>query len=107
MMEPMALVCSLPAPEEAAWRAQIQETLFSAVREVRELPDGYALAFPGEAAWVMRLADFIAVERACCPFFAFELRCEPQQGPIWLSVRGPEGVKEMLRAEFPVPMAES
>jgi hypothetical protein len=33
---------------------------------------------------------------ACCPFFTFELTFEPDSGPIWLRVRGQEGVKEFI-----------
>jgi len=69
--------------------------------EARQLPDGYALRFPGEETWASRLLRFIVQERACCPFFSFELVFEPGQGPIWLHLRGPAGttefVTEMLR----------
>jgi hypothetical protein len=102
MTEPIPLVCALTGPELAARREQVVRVLFSAVSEVRELPDGYALAFPGGAEWLTQLAEFIAFERACCPFFTFELRCEPQRGPIWLTVHGPEGTKEMFQAELPL-----
>ncbi len=107
MMEPMPLACLLPGPELAARREQVIQVLFGTVREARELPDGYALAFPGEAEWLTKLAEFIAFERACCPFFTFELKCEPQYGPLWLTVRGPEGTKEMFRAELPALLPDS
>jgi hypothetical protein len=96
------ITCLLPEAELAARREQVMRALFAAVRQVRELPDGYALEFPGGAEWLLRLAEFVAFERACCPFFTFELLCEPEQGPVWLHLRGPEGVKEMVRAEWEV-----
>lgn len=96
----LPIACLLPGPEQAARREQVVKALFAAVRQVRELPDGYGLEFPGEAEWMLRLAEFVAFERACCPFFTFELMCEPEQGPIWLNWRGPEGAKEMLRTEL-------
>ena len=102
MDDSIPLVCLLPEPELVARREQVVRALFSAVSEVREMPDGYALAFPGGAVWLTQLAEFIAFERRCCPFFTFELRCEPQQGPLWLTVRGPEGTKEMFQAELPL-----
>jgi hypothetical protein len=44
--------------------------------------------------------EFIAVERKCCPFFAFELVFEPQEGPMWLRLKGPEGVKSFIKQNF-------
>lgn len=97
-----ALACVLTEAEYGARREQVLRVLFSAIREARELPDGYRLAFPGEGEWMTRLAEFIAFERGCCPFFTFELLCEPKAGPIWLTLRGPEGVKDLIRAEWPL-----
>jgi hypothetical protein len=62
-------------------------------QETRELPDGYAVRFPGDDAWAARLLAFITAERACCRFFTFELSFEPGPGPLWLRLRGPEGAK--------------
>ncbi|HJQ29449.1 MAG TPA: hypothetical protein VJ827_08910, partial [Rubrobacter sp.] len=33
-----------------------------------QLEDGYEFAFPADAGWAMRLAEFIVAERSCCPF---------------------------------------
>jgi hypothetical protein len=63
---------------------------------VDELEDGYELRFPGSAEWAIKLTEFIASERECCPFFAFELALEPGTGPIRMRVRGPEGVKDLF-----------
>jgi len=96
----LPIACLLPGPEQAARREQVVKALFAAVRQARELPDGYGLEFPGNSDWLLRLTEFVAFERVCCPFFTFELVCEPEQGPIWLNLRGPEGVKEMVRVEL-------
>lgn len=95
------IACSLTEPERRARERVLQREVFGGVREVRELPDGYALRFPGEAAWLGTLAEFIGFERDCCPFFAFELHCEPRQGPIWLHLRGPEGTKGFVAGMLP------
>jgi len=94
------IACTLAGGDRLRRGAEVAG-LFRARQEVRELPDGYAVRFPGEQVWAERLLAFIVAERECCPFFAFELRFEPEQGPIWLHVRGPEGttdfVAELLR----------
>ena len=54
----------------------------------------------GEKDWATKLLDFIVFERACCPFFTFELTFEPDSGPIWLRLRGQEGVKEFIKQDL-------
>lgn len=90
------IACRLTTPALRARERVLQRELASGIRETRELPDGYALRFPGEATWLATLAEFIRFERECCPFFTFELRCEPQHGPLWLHLRGPEGAKAFV-----------
>ena len=69
-------------------------------QEVRELPDGYAFRFPAESSTIQDLAEFIVYERLCCPFFDFDLAVEREGGPVWLRLRGREGVKDFIRIEF-------
>ena len=94
----LPIVCRLLGPELRAREQVLQREIFSGVQEVRELPDGYALRYPGEARWLATLAEFIRFERACCPFLRFELHAEQQDGPLWLRLRGPEGAKEFIAA---------
>lgn len=68
--------------------------------EVRELADGYAILFSIEPTTIQDLAEFITYERLCCPFFDLEIGAERERGPVWLRLRGREGVKEFIRAEF-------
>ncbi|MEJ7871532.1 MAG: hypothetical protein WKF67_04685, partial [Rubrobacteraceae bacterium] len=58
--------------------------------------DGYEFTFPGSAECADQLTGFVVFERACCPFFTFEIVFEPGAGPIVLKIRGPEGVKEII-----------
>lgn len=94
----MPIACALTTPELRARERVLQREIVTGIQETRELPDGYALRFPGEAAWLDTLAEFIRFERECCPFLTFALHCEPQHGPLWLHLRGPEGAKEFLMA---------
>ena len=38
-------------------------------------------------------------ERPCCPFFGFAMEVEPDGGPLWLRLGGPDGVKAFVREE--------
>jgi len=94
--ENVPIVCSLTADERVR-RAEEIDDLFTGIQQLQELADGYALRFPGTSTWPQRALNFIQGERSCCLFFTFELVFLPNEGPIWLHIRGPEGVKEMIR----------
>ena len=85
---------------ELARRGEEVGDLFKAVEQVSELADGYAFRFPGGDAVAIRLLGFTVSERSCCLFFTFELGFEPDQGPIWLRIRGGAGVKEFVASAW-------
>jgi hypothetical protein len=76
-------------------------------QEVKELPTGYTLRLPGEPSMIHDAAEFITLERLCCPFFDFALEAEREGGPIRLTLTGREGVKELARTEFGVQQVSS
>jgi hypothetical protein len=92
----LPIACSLTVNERVERGDEVGD-LFKGVQQVRELADGYAYRFQGNEEYAARLVKFIVGERSCCPFFTFELGFEPNQGPIWLYIRGPEGVKEFMK----------
>jgi hypothetical protein len=73
--------------------------LFSEIEETRELSNGYEFRFADEPKRLQRLVDFLSLEKLCCPFLRFELKVEPENGPVWLRLTGREGVKEFIREE--------
>ena len=92
----LPIACTLTA-KELTIRQEDNGTLFTQVSRVTELADGYAFQFPGTEEQIAQLLRFINAERQCCPFFVFELAFEQQEGPIWLRIRGPEGVKAIVQ----------
>ncbi len=106
IQESPPIACTLSERDLAERRVEITATIVSGRQEIRDLPDGYALRFPGDEIWTARLLAFITGERACCPFFTFELVFEPWQGPLWLHIRGPEGTRELV-ASLLVPAADA
>jgi hypothetical protein len=92
----LPVACTLSAPDEIEERRAVVEDIFAGVTEYHELTDGYELVFPGDEAHARRLMQFVAAERLCCPFLSFELVFEQAGGPIHLTLRGGEGVKDFL-----------
>jgi hypothetical protein len=70
--------------------------------EVRELEDGYAFRHSPDRAVLLALAEFVANETLCCPFFEFGITVERAGGPVWLRMTGGEEAKRVLEAEMGV-----
>jgi len=72
--------------------------LLAARTAVRELPNGYAFRFPADAKTIRLVAEWAAGERLCCPFLDIDIRLEPDGGPLWVTLTGREGTKDVIRA---------
>ena len=103
IVQGLPIMCRLLAPELRAREQVVQEEI-AAAAEAHELPEGYALRFPGEAGWLATLAEFIHFERACCPFLRFELHAEQQDGPRWLRLRGLPVTKAFVAELLALPV---
>ena len=96
------LACNMTAftVEQRERHQTLAQQLFESVEEAQELPAGYAFRLPMEASMCIAVAEFITLERLCCPFLNFVLEVEPEDGPLWLKLTGPDGVKQVLQAEL-------
>ena len=56
-----------------------------------------------DPATVAKLADFVTLERLCCPCFTLAVTLARDGGPLSLAITGREGVKPFIRAEFGIP----
>lgn len=70
------------------------------VREMRQTADGFALRFDGSTENFMAVAQAVAQERLCCRFLQFQLIAEPDAGPIWLEIAGPDDAAQFLLSVF-------
>jgi hypothetical protein len=86
---------------------ELRRMLAASVVGQRELPNGVALKISTASLSLVQLAEWIALERKCCPFFEFKLEVAPESGPVWLSLTGGAGVKEFLAqvSMLPSPVA--
>jgi len=78
---------------------ELGPSLRSRRKSVHELPDGFEFEFPGDEETFALLAEWVAGERVCCPFFEINVRAEPDSGALWLRLTGREGVKHFLEIE--------
>jgi hypothetical protein len=100
--------CRLDALDKAGRHRQ--QVLLEAVRRivlgVRDLPDGLGLVFPADPATFLQLAEWISLERRCCPFLEFALEWKLDDS-VWVRLTGQPGVKDFIAAEMGIVAKES
>jgi len=96
----LPVMCTLSEEEMRQREASLLAGFKSGVIGVEELENGYSFRLSGDKQRFGLVSELIAAERACCRFLTFELRAEPQMGPLTLRVTGPNGTKEFLKSTF-------
>jgi hypothetical protein len=81
---------------------QLRRKLEAAQIEIQELPDGYSFRLRNELISVTEVAEWVSYESKCCPFFEFEILLERSNGPLWLKLKGQDGIKPFIQAEFSI-----
>ena len=94
--------CNLKAftPAERARHEQLSKKLREARVEIKELSNGFAFRLQNESVSLPDVAEWVSGERKCCPFFDFEIDFQGDGGPLWLELKGKDGVKQFIRSEF-------
>ena len=96
------LACDMTAivPEQRPKHLANSRELFSRIEEFRELPNGYEFRLTDGPDLIANVAQFVSLEKLCCPFLKFVIDVEADGGPIWLRLTGREGVKAFIREEI-------
>jgi arsenate reductase len=97
---PIACDMTAIAPEQRQAHLDTSRDLFSQIEEVREILNGYEFRFASGSSLLVKLAEFISLEKLCCPFLGFVIEVEPEGGPVWLRLTGRDGVKKFIREEI-------
>jgi hypothetical protein len=96
--------CNVKAltPEERARHKQLGDKLAAERRKIVETAKGYEFQFSPKTVSIAELAEWVAAESKCCPFFDFHIDLEEEGGLLCLRLTGGEGTKAFIRAEFHV-----
>lgn len=101
MTQPQSIpiACTLTPDSLQARKENELLQLFQKAQQIKSVENGYSFQFLGDNAMAQQLFEFIQVERECCSFFQFNLQFEPQNGPIWLTLSGADGVKSFIESQ--------
>jgi len=75
----------------------------AAIRDRSEVSNGYVFKMDGKAVTLPEAAEWISMERLCCPFLTLQLSASGNQTDWLLTLTGPIGVKQLITIEFPTP----
>lgn len=90
-------------PTERAQHKLLTDKLVAKRTRIVETEKGYEFQYSPSAISLVELADWVAAESKCCPFFGFHIDLEDEGKLLCLRLTGEEGVKPFIRAEFRVP----
>ena len=96
---PIACDMSVLSPAQRERHFATSRELFASLKEVRELSSGYEFRVEGPDI-IVQAAEFISLEKLCCPFLHFGIEVEAESGSVWLRLTGREGVKAFVREEI-------
>lgn len=85
------------AEERHDWMA---EELVPAYEGFEEHDDGVTVRFAGVTDTLRHVARFVDEERQCCAFADYRIEVSPPYEETRLTIRGPEGAKELFQGEF-------
>jgi hypothetical protein len=88
---------------ERVHHKQLTDRIIATRREIVETEKGYEFQFTPADISLAELADWVAIESKCCPFFDFHLDLEQAGTLLCLRITGEEGIKPFIRTEFPAP----
>ena len=101
-MKELPIACDMSALSAAQRERQqiLMRDFHALIQETEALDNGYAFRLKADAATILAAAEFITIERLCCPFLTFELAVGPADEPLRIRISGRAGVKQFIEAEF-------
>ena len=100
--EPSGFYCNIKAlnTSERARHKELTEKLMTSRAKTVETEKGYEFQYNPAKVSVAEVAEWVAMESKCCPFFDFHIDLENEGRLVCLRLTGREGIKAFIRAEF-------
>ena len=96
----LPIVCELGPDALRSRREELLAGLTARATKQEKTADGYAFTFVSSSETLTLLTAAIDAERQCCRWLRFAMTVEPDDGPITLTLSGPDGSREFLSALF-------
>lgn len=70
------------------------------MQAINEIDDDYEFQLGDEPDVILKVAEFVMLEKLSCLFLNFAIEVEAKGGPVTLRLTGREGVKAFVREEI-------
>jgi hypothetical protein len=97
-MDSLPVACTLTPSELAARRGGLLPGLAARAAFSAPVEGGRSWRFDRAPGLLADIAAVVEAEHGCCRFLRFALAVEPGDGPVALTVTGPEGTAEFLES---------
>jgi len=101
---PIACQLNVFSPEERQRYQTVRKRIEAAVIRIVEVENGYVFHLPDDDAMLATVAEWIALERRCCPFFEFTVSVGGSDPSIRVALTGSPEVKQFLNSELGSPV---
>ena len=101
--QPIACRLDALSPDERRRQQTLRQNLEAALESVREAPDGYVFTYREGADVFSQAAEWLTLERRCCPFLDFELAWRADSPSPTLHLRSAEPAAKAFIAETFLP----
>jgi hypothetical protein len=85
---------------ERSEHSALTKKLLASRKNTLETQTGYSFEFGAADLSLAEVAQFVAAESKCCPFFNFQIDVEREGSELRLRLSGDEEAKPFMRAEF-------
>lgn len=96
---PIACVMNALSPQQRERQQALLNLVRARIQETSDLSDGFALRLPPSAEGFVEAAEWLSLERRCCPFAQLSLEWREDES-IWVILKGPPGAKDVFAAEM-------
>lgn len=96
---PMPLLCIPGAIPNRPRYNELRQKLRAAITAKNDTENGQSWDLSASQITLTETAEWIEMERLCCPFLAFRLETKNEPGHR-LTMTGPEGTADFLKKEF-------
>lgn len=92
-----AIQCNLLDDALMTRKQELKDKIFSKVTKKVEKENGFVYYFENDNSLLKDALDFIEKEKACCPFFKFDISILPFDNGFAIGISGSKDAIEMLR----------
>ena len=96
------IACNLRAltVAERQQHAVASKRLLAALTSRHDVEGGYVFHLDKSRITLLQVAEWVAKEQRCCPFFDFKLELVRENGPLSLTLTGRSAVKQLIETEL-------